>query len=131
MAGKRDLEERIRLGVSGFLRGGEQVLELAEVMKGPRTLIASLLTPIGFFLLERPRNLVLTPARLLVTVPPARGGGETKLEAALDRSDIRVAGWEPSRLWTRLVLEHPGGRLGVNFARVWRDEALAIRSALD
>ena len=121
---KKELTRRVHDVCAPFVEKGETLMQAAETLKGPKTSIAALLTPIGFFLLERPRHLALTNRRLLVVIPPARvARGQPQLEAVWDRSDIEVASFEPTRIWTRMVLRTPVGYLGFNFARVWRAEA--------
>jgi hypothetical protein len=130
MPPKRELTRRITEAVHPFLEKKETISRSADVLKGPKTLLASMLTPIGYFALERPRYVALTNRRLLVVIPPARRGGEPRLEAAFPREDVTVERFDQGPVWARLVLRTPGGRLGLNFARVWRDEAAFLTRKL-
>lgn len=129
--GKQSLAARVRQTAAPFLQERERVLRAAEAMKGPRTIWAALLGPIGFLLLLRPRHVALTNRRLIVAIPPARGGGVPKLDVALDRVGTEVVEHRVGRLWVRLVLrDAEGRRVPLNFARVWRGEAEALRRRL-
>lgn len=128
---KRELTGKLKEAVRPFLAEGERPRVVADVLKGPRTILASLLTPIGFFLLERPRYVVLTGARLLVLIPPARERGEPRIEHDLRREDLRLDEERLGQIWTRLVLRDAAGlRIPLNFARVWSQEAEQIAEAL-
>ena len=130
MATKKELVERIQRAAKPFRESGEKVRQVADVLRGPKTMYASLLTPIGFFMLEKPRYRILTDRRLLVLEPPVRGRGAPDLEVAYPRDEVRVLRWEPGSIWNRLELAHPGGRTGFNFARAWRHDAEAFFTAL-
>lgn len=128
--GRSGRRGRLLEGVEPALERGERVEQVAEALKGPRTLLASLLG-LGYLLAERPRWVALTERRLLLVTPPARGGGPGRLELAWPREEVRVQGFEVSGPWTRIVVAAPGRRpVGLNFPRPWRAEAEAIRRAL-
>ena len=131
MPPKKTPSARVRETAAPFLEDKERVLRAAEAMKGPRTIWAALLGPIGFFFLLRPRHVALTNRRVIVATPPARGGGLPKLDVTLDRNDTEVVEHAVGRLWIRLVLRDSGGRrVPLNFARVWREDAEFIRRRL-
>jgi len=128
---KRDRIQRAKAAAAPFLEERETVMRAAECFRGPKTIYASLLGPIGYLLLERPRQVVLTGRRLLVLVPPARGGGASKLDVALEREAVEVASYEEGRLWSRLVLRAGDPRpVPLNFARMWHEEAVFLRRKL-
>ena len=131
MPPKRSLATRVRETAAPFLEDKERVLRAAEAMKGPRTIWAALLGPIGFFLFLRPRHVALTNRRVIVAIPPARGAGTPKLDVTLDRNDTEVVEHTVGRLWVRLVLRDSSGRrVPLNFARVWREDAEFLRRRL-
>lgn len=130
--GKKEKVERAREGAAPFLEERETVMRAAEAFRGPKTIYASLLGPIGYLLLERPRQVILTNRRVLILIPPARGGGPSKLDVAVDRGDVGIVSYETGRLWTRLVLRPPEGRpVPLNFARLWREEAGFLHRKLE
>lgn len=133
MAGtKRDRIQRAKEAAAPFLEERETVMRAAEAFRGPKTIYASLLGPIGYLLLERPRQVVLTGRRLLVLIPPARGAQPSKLDVAVDRTAVEAVTFEQGRLWTRLVLRAGNERpLPLNFSRMWRDEAMFLRRKLE
>jgi len=113
-----------------YLDPGEKARVAADVLKGPKTVLASLLSPIGFFMLERPRYAVLTKRRLLLVIPPARARGRSGLDAAWSREDLEVESFGTPGIWTRMVLRTPDGRVGLNFSRAWRDQAEIIHAQI-
>lgn len=128
---KTSLAARVRATAEPFLGEKERVLKAAEAMKGTRTTMAALLGPIGYFLLLRPRHVALTNRRIVVAIPPARGGGTPKLDLALDRTATEVVEHRPGRLWTRIVLQdEEGRRVALNFSRPWHEEAEFLRRRL-
>lgn len=130
MATKSELNRRMAGVISPFLEKGEKLMRVADSLKGPKTIIASFLTPVGFFIAERPRYVGLTNRRLLVIIPPARRGGRARLEYGVPREDVDLAPLETGRLWTRMVLRLDGRSVGLNFARIWREEATFIHRKL-
>jgi hypothetical protein len=129
---KRDRIQRAKEAAAPFLEERETVMRAAEGFRGPKTIYASLLGPIGYLLLERPRQVVLTGRRLLVLIPPARGARPSKLDVAVEREAVEVASYEEGRLWARLVLRTGNARpLPLNFARMWHDEAVFLRRKLE
>lgn len=130
MATKSELTRRMTSIVSPFLEKGEKLMRAADSLKGPKTIIASFLTPVGFFIAERPRYVGLTSHRLLVVVPPARRGGRARLDLEAPRDEVEVLSFEQGRLWTRVVLGIEGRPVGLNFARIWRQEAEFIHRKL-
>lgn len=131
MATKSELIRRMNTVISPFLEKGEKLMRAADSLKGPKTLYASFLTPVGFFIAERPRYVGLSSLRLLVVIPPARRGGLARLDVEAPREDIEVISFEQGRLWTRMVLAVEGRSVGLNFARIWRPEAEFIHRKLE
>lgn len=118
----------MRETVAPFLERKERILRAAEAMKGTRTTLAALLGPIGYFLLLRPRHVALTNRRVIVAIPPARGGRPPKLDLAIDREGTEVVEHRSGRLWVRIVLRDAHGlRVPLNFARVWHEDAEFLR----
>jgi hypothetical protein len=130
MATKSELTRRMTTVIKPFLEKGEKLMRAADALKGPKTIIASFLTPVGFFIAERPRYVGLTSHRVLVVIPPARRGGRARLEYDVPRREAEVGPLERGRLWTRMVLRVEGRPVGLNFARIWRDEAAFIHRKL-
>ena len=65
MATKSELTQRMTTVIKPYLEKGEKLSRVADALKGPKTIIASFLTPVGFFIAERPRYVDLpTPAGL-------------------------------------------------------------------
>lgn len=131
MARKKSLSARVRETAAPFLEDRERVLRAAEAMKGPRTIWAAMLGPIGYFILLRPRHVALTNRRVIVAIPPARGAGAPRLDLTLDRQETEVAEHAVGRLWVRLVLrDSTGRRVALNFARLWHEDAEFLRRRL-
>lgn len=127
---KKSVANRVRETAAPFLEEKERVLRAAEAMKGTRTTWAAMLGPIGYFFLLRPRHVALTNRRVIVAIPPARGGGTPKLDLTLDRRGTDVVEHRVGRLWVRLVLEEGGRRVPLNFARLWHEDAEFLRRRL-
>ena len=120
---KKDLVRQVEDAARPFLERGETLMRAAEALRGPKPLLASLLSPLGFFLLERPRFVVLTNRRLLLVIPPPRARAAARLDTALPRDSIEVESYEATGIWARLILRAGSARHPLNFARVWRTEA--------
>jgi hypothetical protein len=131
MATKSELTRRMTSVLKPFLEKGEKLMRAADSLKGPKTIYASFLTPVGFFIAERPRYVGLTSHRLLVVIPPARRGAEARLDMEAPRQDVDVVAFEQGRLWTRIVVGIEGRSVGLNFARIWRPEAEFIHRKLE
>lgn len=131
MATKSELTRRMTSVLKPFLEKGEKLMRAADSLKGPKTLYASFLTPVGFFIAERPRYVGLTSHRLLVVIPPARRGAAARLDMEAPRQDVEVLGFEQGRLWTRMVVGIEGRSVGLNFARIWRAEAEFLHRKLE
>lgn len=131
MPSRESQTRAVRETVAPFLDEGETLMRAAEAMKGPSTFWSAMLGPIGYFLLQRPRHVGLTGARLVVAIPPARRGGTRRLDVAVEREGLEVVEFSAGRLWTRLVLRAADGRrIPLNFARIWRSEAQFLHRKL-